>query len=54
MGWILLTDAFAGGLVFLSLSGVLLWTRLSGPKLLAAGLMLAVVVTAIGVASRAW
>jgi hypothetical protein len=31
-GWILVSDAFAGGLVFLTLSGMLLWTRLSGPK----------------------
>ena len=37
-GWTLLTDAFAGSLVFLTLSGILLWTRLDGGKLLAAGL----------------
>lgn len=53
-GWILLTDSFAGALIFLSLSGVLLWTRLAGPKLLAAGLILGVLSLAVTVASRAW
>ncbi|MBL0210776.1 MAG: PepSY-associated TM helix domain-containing protein [Holophagaceae bacterium] len=53
-GWILLTDAFAGGLIFLTLTGIVLWTRLSGPKLLAAGLVTGGLVTAILVASRAW
>lgn len=36
--WILLTDTLAGGLVALSLTGMLLWTRLHGPRLLALGL----------------
>jgi len=54
VGWILLSDAFAGGLIFLILSGTLLWTRLSGPKLLAAGLAMGGLVAAILVASRAW
>lgn len=53
-GWILVSDAFAGALVFLTLSGTLLWTRLSGPKLLAAGLALGGLLTAILVASRGW
>lgn len=53
-GWTLLSDAFAGALVFLTLSGVLLWTRLSGSKLLAAGLALGGLFTAILVASRSW
>jgi len=53
-GWILLTDAFAGALVFLTLSGILLWTRLVGPKLLAAGLAAGGLMAAILVASRAW
>jgi hypothetical protein len=52
--WILLADAFAGSLVFLTLSGILLWTRLDGPKLLAAGLALGGVTLAILVAARAW
>lgn len=38
-GWILLADTLAGGIVLLSVTGVLLWTRLHGPKLLAAGLI---------------
>jgi len=54
VGWILLSDAFAGALVFLTLSGILLWTRLSGPKLLAAGLATGGLLTAILVASRSW
>jgi len=54
VGWILLSDAFAGALVFLTLSGTLLWTRLAGPKLLAAGLAAGGLIAAILVASRAW
>lgn len=38
--WILLADALAGGLIFLALSGTLLWSRLSGPKLAGAALVL--------------
>lgn len=53
-GWILLTDAFAGAMVFMTLSGTLLWTRFSGPKLLAAGLAAGGLVTAVLVAARAW
>jgi hypothetical protein len=54
VGWILLTDAFAGALVFLTFSGILLWTRLAGPKLLAAGLAVGGLAAAILVASRGW
>lgn len=54
LGWILLSDAFAGALLFLTLSGILLWTRLAGPKLLAAGLGFGGFVLLVGVASRAW
>jgi hypothetical protein len=53
-GWILLADAFAGALVFLSLSGTLLWTRLAGPRLLSVGLALGGFVVAILIAARAW
>lgn len=53
-GWILLTDAFAGALVFMTLSGLLLWTRLAGPRLLTLGLALGGLATAIAIASRAW
>jgi hypothetical protein len=53
-GWILVTDAFAFGLLFLSLSGVLLWTRLDGPRLLAAGLAAGGLFAAFLVAIRGW
>ncbi|HJW72453.1 MAG TPA: PepSY-associated TM helix domain-containing protein [Geothrix sp.] len=53
-GWILLVDGFAGSLVFLSLSGTLLWTRLAGPRLLSAGLALGGLSLAVIIASRAW
>ena len=38
VAWILLADSIAGSFVVLALTGVLLWTRLHGPRLLAAGL----------------
>jgi hypothetical protein len=38
VGWILLADTLAGGLLLLSLTGILLWTRLHGHRLTAAGL----------------
>lgn len=52
--WILLTDAFAGSLVFLTLSGILLWSQLDGKRLLAAGLVTGGFVTLILMAARAW
>lgn len=39
VAWTLLTDAFSGALVFLTLSGMLLWTRLNGWRFLAVGLI---------------
>lgn len=36
--WVLLADSLAGGLVFLSLTGLLLWTKLHGSRLAMAGL----------------
>ena len=39
VAWILLADTVAGSLIILALSGILLWTRLHGPRLLAAGLI---------------
>ena len=53
-GWILLSDAFAGALLFLTLSGLLLWTRLAGSRLLALGLALGGLAALVGVASAAW
>ena len=52
--WILLADAFAGSLVFLTLSGILLWTQLDGKRVLATGLATGGFVALILVASRAW
>jgi hypothetical protein len=37
--WILLTDTLAGALLILAVTGTLLWSRLHGPRLLAAGLI---------------
>jgi len=37
--WILLIDAIAGALLLMSLSGILLWSRLHGPRLAAIGLL---------------
>jgi len=38
VGWVLLVDTLAGGLIILSLTGTLLWTRLHGTRLAGAGL----------------
>lgn len=46
VGWVLLADTLAGGLVFLSLTGLLLWTKLHGSRLSMAGLGL----TSLGLA----
>ncbi|MDE2367201.1 MAG: PepSY-associated TM helix domain-containing protein, partial [Betaproteobacteria bacterium] len=45
--WILLTDTLAGGLLVLAITGTLLWSRLHGPRLLAAGLMGTTLTTAL-------
>lgn len=50
----LASDAFAGSLVFLTLSGMLLWTRLSGPRMLAVVLALGGLLTIILIAARGW
>ncbi len=52
--WTLLSDAFAGALVFLTLSGTLLWARLAGPKPLAAGLAFSGLVIGTLVARGGW
>lgn len=52
--WILLADAFAGALVFLTLSGTLLWTRLAGSRLLAVGLAGGGGLVLLAVAAAAW
>lgn len=38
VGWVLLADTFAGGIIVLAVTGTLLWTRLHGSRLVAAGL----------------
>ena len=45
-GWILLADTLAGAMMLLSITGVLLWTRMRGSRLTLAGLGL----TSIGLA----
>lgn len=39
IGWILLVDTLAGSLIMLALTGLLLWTRLHGPRVAALGLV---------------
>ena len=36
--WVAIIDAFSGALVVFSITGLLLWSRLTGPRLLAIGL----------------
>lgn len=38
VAWVLLIDTIAGALIAMSITGVLLWSRLHGPRLLAAAL----------------
>ena len=45
--WVLLADSLAGGLVILSLTGLLLWTKMHGSRLIMAGLGL----TSLGLAT---
>ncbi len=54
VGFILLADGFAGALLFLILSGTLIWSRLAGPRLLSAGLAFGGLLVLVAVASRAW
>ncbi|MGZ8142573.1 MAG: PepSY-associated TM helix domain-containing protein, partial [Methylosarcina sp.] len=53
VGWVLLADTLAGGLIVLSLTGILLWTRLHGGRLAAAGLGLGSLGLAFGFAWQA-
>jgi hypothetical protein len=39
MAWILLVDSFAGSLILLSITGVLLWTKMRNSRLTLAGIM---------------
>jgi hypothetical protein len=38
-GWVLLADSIAGALMLLSITGVLLWTKMRGSRLVMAGLV---------------
>jgi len=53
VGWVLLADTLASGLIVLSLTGILLWTRLHGRRLAAAGLGLGSLGLAITLAWQA-
>jgi hypothetical protein len=53
-GWVLFADGVAGMILFMSLSGTLLWSRLAGPRLLALGLSAGAIALAVTLASRAW
>ncbi|OFX05089.1 MAG: hypothetical protein A3E78_10675 [Alphaproteobacteria bacterium RIFCSPHIGHO2_12_FULL_63_12] len=52
--YILIVDSIAGALIFMSLSGVLLWTRLHGSRILAVGIMGALVVATMTALSGSW
>lgn len=54
VGWVLLADAFVGGILFMILSGVLMWSRLHGPRLLGLGLSAAGLAAIAYMASRTW
>ncbi len=41
MWWVLFIDTMAGGLIAMSLTGALLWSRLHGPRLAAIGIVIA-------------
>lgn len=52
--FILIMDTMAGAMVFMSVSGVLLWTRLHGPRLAAVAIMGGVVVLTAAALSQVW
>lgn len=47
IGWVLFVDAFAGALILLSLTGVLLWTELNRRKTVGAVLLIGSIVVAV-------
>ncbi|MCB2113907.1 MAG: PepSY-associated TM helix domain-containing protein [Parvularculaceae bacterium] len=52
--YILLADTIAGALMFMSLSGVLLWTRLHGGRLIAIGILGSLIVWLLLSVGSAW
>lgn len=53
VAWVLLVDTLAGGLIVLAFSGLLLWSRLHGTRLMAAGIGLGSLALTIWLAWRA-
>lgn len=47
VGWVLLIDTIAGGLVMLSLTGVLLWTEMNKRRLMGVGVVVGSVLVAV-------
>jgi len=47
VGWILFADSIAGSLIFLSLTGVLLWTQMNRRKMIGATIFSVAVITAV-------
>jgi hypothetical protein len=47
IGWVLFVDSFAGAMILLSLTGVLLWTELNRRKTIGAVLVLGSIVVAV-------
>jgi hypothetical protein len=45
--WVLFIDTMAGGLIAMALTGVLLWSRLHGPRLAAVGVVATSLVLAL-------
>jgi len=52
--FILIMDTMAGAMVFMSVSGILLWTRLHGPRLAAIGILSAVAAMTALALSGTW
>jgi hypothetical protein len=52
--FILLMDAMAGAMMFMSVTGILLWTRLHGPRVAAVGIFAAVLAAAAVTLSGTW
>lgn len=54
IAWVLLADTIGGGLVMLALTGILLWTRLHGPRVMALGLVGGVCTLTLALAATAF
>ena len=53
LGWVLLVDTLAGSIIFLSLTGVLLWTLLNRRRMIGAGIGLASLALVVALALQA-